>query len=75
MELQLLKKCLQKLKITRIETVDKCLKYDRMSCNECKYYHYLSILVCNGCNNRYCLQDVKKCCGKGFTFMSRPFDK
>lgn len=58
-----------------MEVVNAQLKYDRLSCQTCKYYQYLSVMRCTECERKYCLEHAEKCCGRGFIFVARESDK
>lgn len=73
-EFQALKKLIDKIVINSIRILDNEVKYDRITCQTCKFYLYISALECVVCSKRYCLKHVDKCCGKGFVFITRNDD-
>lgn len=61
----------EKGEIKSIEYIDKHLKYDRLACQSCRYYQYISIFKCMLCHKKYCFDHIDKCCGKGFIYLTR----
>ena len=49
-------------------------KYDKMSCNTCRHYQYLSALKCVGCNKKFCLEHADRCCGRKMVLLTREAD-